>query len=81
MLFKLLELIKRGGLQRPQDLASELGVSPDLLESMLLDLERMGYLVPLGMDCSIDSCARCGVGCAVAAGAGKRGWTLTDKGA
>ena len=80
MLMQLLALIGRGGVQRPADLAAELGVSPGLLEQMLADLEWMGYLSRIGGGCSIASCSHCSLACVRPAGGSGRIWTLTAKG-
>ena len=80
MLMDLLALIGRGGVQRPADLAAELGVSRDLLEGMLADLARMGYLRLVESACNLAACSHCASGCSVPAGQNGRTWALTDKG-
>jgi hypothetical protein len=50
VLAKLLARIALGGVFTVQSLAEELGVSKELVEAMLADLERAGYLK------SLDSC-------------------------
>lgn len=79
MLNGLLETLAEGGAHRPRDLARALGVGEDLLQQMLRDLSRMGYLKPIGGECGV-KCQGCPVtaGCAV----GGRGyvWSLTEKG-
>jgi hypothetical protein len=88
-----LSLLATGGVHTPAELAGELGVSEGLLEQMLADLSRMGYLrlassptcpplpnghfVPNG---HFAPCAQCPLSstCAVT-GPGTRVWTLTDK--
>jgi len=82
MLMDLLTLIVRGGVQRPADLAAELGVSGSLLEGMLADLARMGYLGLLESACSSAACSHCASAssCSVSAGQNGRTWALTDKG-
>ena len=92
MLERLLDLLASGGVHTPGELAARLGVSDGLLDQMLTDLSRMGYLRQVG-DVEDIACApspaapssRCG-GCslvsACAVGAGKSGsrvWALTDK--
>ena len=85
MLMRLLHLIRRGGIQQPGDLAAELGVSPGLVEMMLADLERLGYLEPMGAVCTPTACAHCSAAsasCLVRTpGGGRRGWRLTSKAA
>ena len=80
MLMDLLTLIGRGGVQRPADLAAELGVSHDLLEGMLVDLARIGYLGLVEGACSPAACSHCAGSCSVSAGQSGRTWALTDKG-
>ncbi len=81
MLIRLLRLIARGGAQRPASLAAELGVSLELCEQMLRDLERMGYLD--GVDCRPVACANCGASgpsCGGPAGGTVQLWRLTETG-
>ena len=47
----LLERLAEGPVHTPTELAQFLGVGPALLEQMLLDLERAGYLKTLKMSC------------------------------
>jgi hypothetical protein len=92
VLDRLLSLLTGGGVHTPATLAAQLGVSEALLEHMLDDLARMGY-VRLVQDQSCMSgpdtsnptapaahCAGCPMAgaCAVRL-AGGRVWTLTDK--
>ncbi len=78
MLHQLLELLRAGGTHRITDLSRELETTPELVEVMLEDLGRMGYLKRVGGKCS----GRCG-GCSLAglcsAGSGGQVWTLTEK--
>ncbi len=89
MLERLLDLLASGGVHTPGELAVYLGVSDGLLDQMLIDLARMGYLRRVeDVACAPSpaaSSSRCG-GCplvgACAVGAGKSGgrvWALTDK--
>jgi hypothetical protein len=81
MLVRLLKLIARGGAQRPASLAAELGVPMELLDQMLRDLERMGYLA--GVVCPPAACAHCsasGPSCAPPAGGTVQLWRLTETG-
>ncbi len=59
MLEKLLDRISKGGNFSLQSLAQELGVSKELLEAMLSDLSRAGYL-QLVEACGESDCGRCG---------------------
>ena len=79
MLEQLLEILAGGELATVQDLASRLSVSVELVEQMLQDLERGGYLVAVTGDCD-RSCAGCTqVGLCAIMGS-KRVWRVTDKG-
>jgi hypothetical protein len=93
LLEKLLGLIRAGGTHRVNDLARELDTSPALVEVMLEDLGRMGYLKPVGEVCadndrasadndraSGETCGTCPLSGLCGAGGGGRVWTLTEKG-
>ena len=58
MLNRLLELLREGGTRRIRDLADELDTTSELVEVMLEDLTRMGYLRHVGAECS-EKCATC----------------------
>lgn len=82
MLEKLLQLTSEGGVHSYDELAARLGVSRPLVEAMIEDLVRLGYLRP-----AIDACegspacrAGCGLGGCGSVGAGPL-WTLTERGA
>lgn len=78
MLESLLKMLQEGGVHSPTDLAGRLGVDQELLEQMLADLERLGYLRQVSGDCS-SHCAGCPFeGLCVASGG--RIWSLTGKG-
>ena len=86
MLEQLLSLLIEGGTHTPAQLARQLGVSEGLLEPMLADLGRLGYLrrAP-DLTCQAPPggpapCAGCSMGstCAVG-GPGGQLWALTDK--
>ncbi len=87
MLEQLLGLLATGGVHTPGELAARLGVADGLLDQMLADLSRMGYLRQAGdMACfpSPDAppgrCGGCSLAGACAAGqSGGRVWALTDK--
>jgi len=80
MLDHLLRIMAQGGVNDYGDLACKLNVSAGLLDQMLEDLSRMGYLRALGEDCG-ETCE----GCPLAAQCKVRGqgrvWVLTQKGA
>lgn len=82
MLNRLLHLLEEGGTRRVSDLAKELETTPELVEVMLEDLTRMGYVKPVTSECS-DKCATCPMSDACAAGdpsasGGGRVWVLSD---
>lgn len=76
MLGRVLDKLREGGTHTVEGLARELGTTPALVEAVLEDLARRGYLKPLAGSCS-GQCRSCpiGGGCTVAGAA--RGWTLT----
>lgn len=59
MLDKLLELLRAGGTRRVADLARELDTTPAMVEMMLEDLARLGYVEQAGAGCG-GACAGCG---------------------
>ena len=79
MLNRLLESLRAGGTRRVADLARELETTPELVEAMLEDLCRMGYLKRVGGECS-GGCGACSLAGLCAAGEGGQVWTLTEKG-
>jgi FeoC like transcriptional regulator len=76
---QLLKCVASGGIQSYQDLAKRLSVSQPLLEMMLEDLGRQGYLRSVSSGCE-GGCAGCSSGGCSIAGPGQV-WTLTEKGA
>jgi len=76
---KLLELVAEGGVHSYADLARQLGVSEGLLEQMIEDLARMGYLRPVAGSCE-SQCTGCPLAETCAIGGPTRVWTLTEKG-
>ncbi|MDH7490073.1 MAG: HTH domain-containing protein [Anaerolineae bacterium] len=78
MLEKLLKRLADGGAHTPESLARELGVSRDMVERMLADLERLGYLEAAGGACE-SKCAGCPSAAVCAVGTPQRVWALTDK--
>ena len=85
MLNRLLELLREGGTRRIEDLARELDTTPQLVEAMLADLEKMGYVTGLRARCS-EACAECPVSGMCAAGGPSSEasdgqiWMLTERG-
>ncbi len=78
MLKTLLALVAEGGAHSIQGLAARLDVSPEMVEAMLDDLTRLGYLRVLGGDCG-GQCATCPLGGCAVAGTNHL-WSLTEKG-
>ena len=79
MLEELLGLVARGGAHSYKDLTKQLAITQPLLEAMLEDLARLGYLRSAGDSCQ-GVCTSCSIGsCAVTGPC--RLWTLTEKGA
>lgn len=84
MLTRLLDLLREGGTRRISDLAQELGTTPELVETMLEDLGRMGYVKHVASQCS-EACATCPMSDMCAAGGSSPGsgngqmWVLTEK--
>ena len=78
MLEKLLELVGEGGIHSYDELAARLGVSRPLVEAMIQDLVRLGYLRP-----AIDACGgspACRAGCGLNGCSTGPLWTLTERG-
>ena len=79
ILEKLLQLVAQGGIQSYDDLTKYLSISQDLLEVMLEDLSRFGYLRSVDGGCG-GHCQSCTTGgCSIAGPS--RIWSLTAKGA
>jgi len=79
MLERLLSLVGQGGVHSYADLARQLDVSEELLEQMLQDLARMGYLRPVADGCEAQ-CAGCSMAETCTIGGPTRVWALTEKG-
>jgi predicted ArsR family transcriptional regulator len=79
MLDRLLSLVSQGGVHSYADLARQLDVTEELLEQMLQDLARMGYLRSVAEGCEAQ-CAGCPLAETCAVGGPTRVWTLTEKG-
>ena len=78
MLEQLLKRIATGGIHSYTQLARDLNVSEDLLEQMLEDLERMGYLQQGDTACD-SHCSHCEMPATCAIHAPGQIWELTDK--
>ena len=80
MLMRLLQLVAEGGVHLYATLAGQLGVSKGLLEQMLQDLARMGYIEPLGRARNTSQCYHCPLGGSCATDTRGNVWVLTEKG-
>lgn len=78
MLEQLLKRLADGGAHTPESLARELGVSRDMVDRMLADLARMGYLEPVAGACE-SKCAGCPSASVCSVGTPQRVWALTEK--
>lgn len=78
MLEKLLQLLAEGGLYRYEDLMNRLGTSRPMLEAMIEELARLGYLRPVNNQCG-HSCTLCPKAQCLMSDGGRL-WTLTEKG-
>ena len=79
MLEELLRLMADGGLRSYDELAARLAVSRLLVEAMVQNLARLGYLRP-----AVDACEKspaCRAGCGLSRCSTSPLWTLTGKGA
>lgn len=76
MLTELLARLRAGGVRRVADLARELDTTPELVELMLEELTRLGYLRTLEQQCGA-ACEGCGMSGLCAAGGG-RVWMLAE---
>lgn len=79
MLQRLLALLAHRGTRTQAELARELGVSGELLEQMLDDLTRAGYLSLASGDCT-GLCSHCPLSDTCSVGSSGRVWTLTARG-
>ncbi|HSJ57880.1 MAG TPA: FeoC-like transcriptional regulator [Anaerolineae bacterium] len=79
MLETLLKLLGDGGVRSYRELAAALSVPEALLEVMLEDLARRGYLRSVAEQCG-SKCQGCHASLCGVAGGGKV-WVLTEKGA
>jgi len=79
MLHKLLHIIRSGSVHSLRQLAQRLDVSQALLESMIDELVRMGYLRPIQADCG-ESCSSCPMSSSCGIGGSGRMWVLTEAG-
>lgn len=78
MLETLLAMLRRGGTRRVEDLARELGTTPELVEMMVEDLVRMGVLRPMSVSCA-ERCAGCLAAGVCTVGGRGRAWVLSQE--
>jgi len=78
VLNRLLDILRAGGTHRVADLARELYTTSELVEAMLEDLVRMGYLKRVGGVCA-ESCGNCPMVGLCAAGSSGQLWALVEK--
>lgn len=76
MLDRLLEILKAGGTHRVSDLARMLGTTPELVEMMLEDLSRAGYVKPVAA-CA-EACASCPLANSCIPAQPGKAWTLNQ---
>ena len=79
MLQKLIKAIAEGQARSLGDLANQLDVSVGLVEQMLEDLTRQGYLRLASMECA-SGCAGCPSASACNLTQPVKTWVLTEKG-
>ena len=79
MLQRLLRSLSSGSVHHSRELAQTLGVSEELLLTLLDGLERMGYLRASGKACC-GECEHCPVAGGCAVGGAGRVWALTEAG-
>ena len=75
---ELIRVIAEGQAHSQMELAKRLGVSEGLVERMLEDLARMGYLESVA-SCA-EECAACPLARMCIVGRPRRAWVLTEKG-
>ena len=79
LLEQLLALLRRGGILSLAEVAEELGTGPALVETMLEDLSRRGYLRPVEAQCA-RACAGCAQSCHCAVTGAGRVWQMESPG-
>jgi hypothetical protein len=75
MLDRLLSLLRKGGTHTLAELAQILRTTPSMVEAMLEDLSRRGYLRTQEGDCA-GQCGGCPLGATCTVGGGGRIWTM-----
>ena len=75
---RLVELLRSGQMRSLAGLAAELGMAPALVEAMLEDLVRRGYLREVAGACCAGGCRGCALLGTCAVGQSGRAWTWRD---
>ena len=78
LLERLLRLLRDGGMRSTSDLAREMETSPALVEAMLEDLARRGYLRTLEGHCT-EHCQACPLQAACTVAGAGRVWSFTGE--
>jgi DNA-binding Lrp family transcriptional regulator len=79
MLERLLELIAGGSIQSLDDIARQMNIPSSLVNAMLSDLERMGYLKKISASCD-KTCSGCPSQSMCGLIGGGDLWSVTEKG-
>ncbi len=81
MLKRLLAEIQAGGTLQTAALAKRLNTSPEMVQAMLADLERMGLLREVSAECGQSSCGGCPLvdGCGTSGRGNGRLWMLAPR--
>ena len=79
MLEELLQYVARGGIHSTRDLFQHFSISETMLEAMLEDLARLGYLRRVEVGCEGGHCSSCSNKTCSITGLGQV-WSLTAKG-
>lgn len=74
MLGRLLEILRAGGTHRVSDLARALDTTPALVEMMLEELSRAGYVKPVAP--CMEACTSCPLADSCIATQPGKAWTL-----
>lgn len=80
MLEEILRLLSAGQSLNAVQLARHLGVTHGLVDQMLDDLERGGYIARFDLGCATDHCEHCASKGGCSTQPTFSGWSLTDKG-
>jgi len=79
MLRGVLLIVAQGGIHTRRELAQRLNVSEELVQQMIDELVRIGYLKPVVGD-GDDRCAGCPFAAECSIGGAGRIWALAEKG-